>query len=174
MSQSDPMASLGALGRNDRVFLGATLLALIFSFIDFAHFTVSGVSIGGLGGNASISAWHGIGTLAGLLVLVALVVGVMAVLAPGPLAQLPVSGRLIAVAAMVLALIFFLIRWVSLPSESFGGQSAGFSLAWGGYVTLVLTIVAIVFGYLALKGAGEALPWEKQGGAATPPPPPAV
>jgi uncharacterized membrane protein len=174
MSEPNPMASLSALSRNDQIFLGATLFTLIFSFIDFAHLTISGIS--GLGdiGSTSISAWHGIGTLAGLLILVALVVGAMVVLAPGPLAQLPVSGRVIAVGAAALGFIFFIIRWLTLPSDSFGSQHVGFSLFWGGYVTLILNIVAIVFGYLALRAAGDSMPWENRGGAATPPPPPAV
>jgi hypothetical protein len=167
------MASLSSLARNDQLFLGAGLLTLIFSFIDFAHGKVSGF---GTVSGTNISAWHGIGTLAGLLILVALVVGALVALAPSALEQLPVSGRLVAVGAATLGLLFFIIRWLTLPSSSFGSIHAGYSLAWGGYVTLILNIVMIVVGFLALKAAGEAMPWENRGGTATSPPdaPPAV
>lgn len=173
MSQSNPMTSFTALNRNDQVFLAAGLLTFIFSFIDFARISVSG--FGSIGGT-SISAWHGIGTLAGLLILVAIVVGALALFAASTLQQLPVSARFIALAAAALGFVFFLIRWLTLPSQSFGGVHAGYSLAWGGYVTLVLNVVMVIFGFLALKAAGEALPWENRGGAEPPAPgtPPTV
>jgi hypothetical protein len=87
--------------------------------------------------------------------------------------DLPVSGRLVAVGAATLGLLFFIIRWLTLPSEDFGSFHAGYKLAWGGYVTMILNIVMIVVGFLALKAAGESMPWENRGGATSPPPPPA-
>ena len=86
------------------------------------------------------------------------------------------SGRLVAVGAAALALLFFIIRWLTLPSANFiAGLHDGYSLAWGGYVTLVLNVVMIVVGFLGLKAAGESMPWENRGGATPPPaePPPA-
>jgi hypothetical protein len=165
--------SLSSLGRNDQLFLGGALLTLIFSFIAFAHFSVSG--FGSLG-STTISAWHGIGTLAGLLILVALVVGALVALSPSTLDQLPVSGRLVAVGAAALALLFFIIRWLTLPSDNIAGHHYGFSLYWGGYITLILNIVTVVVGFMGLKAAGESMPWENRGGTATPPQdtPPAV
>jgi hypothetical protein len=175
MSESNPMASFNGLSRNDQIFLGAGLLTFIFSFIDFAHIKVSGLgSLGGGIGGTSITAWHGIGTLAGLLILVALVVGALSLFAPSSMPQLPVSPRMIGVGLAVLALLFFIIRWLTLPSDSFGPVHAGFSLAWGGYVTLILNIVMIAGGFLGLKAAGESMPWENRGGATPPPVPPAV
>jgi hypothetical protein len=73
----------------------------------------------------------------------------------------------------VLAFVFFIIRWLTLPSHDFGVASASFNLAWGGYVLLILNLVMIAFGYLAMREAGEAMPWENRGGGtATPPPAP--
>jgi hypothetical protein len=167
MSSQPSMPDLSSIGRNDQIFLGAGLLTFIFSFIDFAkvHVKVSGVpgfSDSAVGG--SISAWHGIGTLAGLLVLVAIVVAAVGVFAPQALQSFPVSWRVAAGGLVALALIFFLIRWVSLPSYNSFGVKAGFHLAWGGYVTLILNIVAIVYAYLGIRGAGEALPWGSNAG----------
>jgi hypothetical protein len=169
MTQPDPMATLKGLTRNDQIFLGASFLTFIFSFIAFAH-----ISIAGFGGD-TISAWHGVGTLAGLLILVAFIVAAVVAFAPTALAQLPVTGRFIALAAAALALLFFIIRWLTLPGGSIGGHHYGYSLSWGGYITLILNIVAIVIGVIGLKAAGESLPWENRGGA-TPPPaaPPAA
>jgi hypothetical protein len=171
MSDANPMASLSGLARNDQIFLGAGVLTFIFSFIDFAHIKVSGITVSGSG--ASISAWHGIGTLAALLILVAVVVAALVALSPATLEQLPVSGRLVAVGAATLGLLFFIIRWLTLPSANFGSFHAGYHLAWGGYVTLVLNVVMIAVGFIALREAGESMPWEKRGGATPPPPPPA-
>jgi hypothetical protein len=174
MSSSDPMATFKGLTRNDQIFLGAGLLTFIFSFIDFAKLKVTGG--GGFGGSGgSISAWHGIGTLAALLILVAVIVAAVNVFAASSMPDLPVTPRFIAIAAAALGFIFFIIRWLTLPSASGFGVSAGFHLAWGGYVTLILNIVMIVVGFLAFKAAGEAFPWENRGGASTPPatPPPA-
>jgi hypothetical protein len=169
MSDTNPMASLSGLSRNDQVFLGAGALTFIFSFIDFAKLKLDGFS----GAGGSISAWHGIGTLAGLLILVSVVVGALNVLAASSLPDLPVSPRIVAIGAAALGFLFFIIRWLTLPSAGEGAFHAGFHLAWGGYVTLILNIVMIVVGVLALKAAGESLPWEnKAGGSATPPPPP--
>jgi hypothetical protein len=163
------MATFKGLTRNDQIFLGAGVLTFIFSFIDFAKLKVSGNGFGGVGG--SISAWHGVGTLAALLILVAVVVAAVTVFAASSMPDLPVTPRFIALAAAALGFIFFVIRWLTLPSDSGFGVSAGFHLAWGGYVTLILNLVMIAVGFLAFKAAGEAFPWE--GRASTPPAPPA-
>jgi hypothetical protein len=160
------MATLKGLTRNDQVFLGAGVLTFIFSFISFAHGHVDG--FGSIPGS-TISAWHGIGTLAALLILIAVVVSALTAFSPSSLESLPVSARLVALGAAALGFVFFVIRWLTLPSKSFEGVHAGFSLAWGGYVLLILNIVMIAFGFLAFRAAGESLPWE--GGSATTPPP---
>jgi hypothetical protein len=99
-----------------------------------------------------------------LLVLVALVVEGLALFSPSALEQLPVSGRFIALAAAVLAFLFFIIRWLTLPS---GGPGVSVGLSWGGYVDLILNLAMIAGGWLGLQAVGESLPW--QGGSATPP-----
>jgi hypothetical protein len=170
MTSPSSTPSIHDIERNDLVFLVAGFLAFIFSFIDFAHFSVSGV--GSIAGS-SISAWHGVGALAGLLVLISVALGAVVVLAPASVEALPMSARVIAVGLAVVALLFFVIRWLTLPSANILGQHYGYSLAWGGYVTLILVIVQIVFGALAVRESGDSLAWQQpaSGGAAPAAPP---
>lgn len=165
------MPDFTSISRNDQLFLGLGLLTFIFSFIDFAHVHVSGApGFSGSVPGTSITAWHGIGTFAALLILVALVVGAVALFSPSTMQALPVSPRMAAVGLAALGFVFFLIRWVSLPSYDFLGVKAGFDLAWGGYVTLILNLAMIAFGYLGMKSVGESMPWQ----SSTPPAAPTV
>jgi hypothetical protein len=163
------MASFNGLGRNDKIFLGAGALAFIFTFIAFAH-----ISIQGFGGD-TVSAWHGIGTLASLLLLASVVVAAIVAMSPSTMPSLPVGPRMVAVGLAALAFIFFIIRWVTLPGGDVLGHHYGYSLYWGGYVLLVLNIIMIVVGLQSMRAAGEAMPWEG-GSSRTPPaaPPPAA
>jgi hypothetical protein len=159
--------SLSSIRREDLIFLIAGALAFIFSFIDFAHITVSGV--GAISGS-SITAWHGAsGVLAGLLLLFSVALGAVTVLAPGKL-ELPWPGRVIAEGFAALALLFFLIRWITLPSISAFGVTYSYVLAWGGYVTLVLVVIELVFGYLAIRAAGDSFSLQPSPPTTTVPP----
>jgi hypothetical protein len=157
------MPDFRSFARHDQLFLGAGFLAFIFSFIAFAH-----ISVAGFGGN-TISAWHGIGTLAGLLMLAAVIVGLINLTSPSTLSGLPLSGRLLGTALAALAQLFFIIRWLTLPSADGFGVHIGYSLYWGGYVLLVLNVVTIVGGYLGMKANGEAMPGHPSPPAAAPP-----
>jgi hypothetical protein len=150
MSSSTP--DFNSLSRNDKVFLGAGAASFIFSFIAFAH-----IHINGFGGD-TISAWHGIGTLAGILILAAVIVGAMHAFSPDALKALPISARLLGTALAALALVFFVIRWLTLPSADGFGVHVGYSLYWGGYVLLVLNVVTVVFGFFGMQEAGESIP----------------
>ncbi|HWC34475.1 MAG TPA: hypothetical protein VG650_06570 [Mycobacteriales bacterium] len=152
MSESSSMPDFKSFARYDQLFLGAGFLTFIFSFIAFAH-----IHLAGFGGD-TISAWHGIGTLAALLILAAVIVGFINLTSPSTLSSLPVSGRLLATGLAALALLFFIIRWATLPSASGPGFHIGYSLYWGGYVLLVLNVVTIVEGYLGMRANGESMP----------------
>jgi hypothetical protein len=152
---------LRSLPRNDQAFMGAGVLALICSFLPFARFKLSGF------GSATISAWHGVGALAGLLLLAAIVVAAVLAFAASSMPDLPVSARFVAVALAALALLFFVVRWLTLPGGDVLGHHYGYSLYWGGYATLIVTIVMVVFGVLGLRESGEAMPWA-QGSSAPP------
>jgi hypothetical protein len=72
---------------------------------------------------------------------------------------------------MALAVLFFVIHWLTLPHY----LSVHLHLHWGGYLTLIVAIATTVIGALQMKDAGESMPWEKGGGMnpSGPPAPPA-
>jgi hypothetical protein len=162
------MPDMRSLSRNDQVFLVATFVAFIGTFLPFARFKIAGI------GSDDISAWHGVGALAALLLLLAVVAAALGAFASTSLPDLPVSPRLIAVALAGLAFLFLLLRWVTLPSSDVLGHHFGYSLFWGGYFTLIVTLVAVVFGVLGVRDSGEAMPWAHGASAGQPPAPPAA
>ncbi|MBV9487117.1 MAG: hypothetical protein JO246_13790 [Frankiaceae bacterium] len=157
------MPNFGGLGRDDQVFIGAGALGFIFTFIAFAHIKIAGF------GSDTASAWHGIGSFAALLLLAATVVGAVAAMSPSSMPNLPIGVRVLALGLSVLAFVFFIIRWVTLPGGDVLGHHYGYSLYWGGYILLILNLVQIGFGFKLMRASGESLPWE--GGNAAPPPP---
>lgn len=162
MSNSDPMATFKGQSRNEQLFLGGALLAFIFTFLPFEGVSFEGHS-------ASESAWHGVAVLACLLVLVALVASAVSVFAKSSVPDLPVSLNLVATGAMALAVLFFIIRWLTLPSYFTISEK----LFWGGYILLIITIATTVIGVMKMRDAGESMPWENRGGgSSTPPAPP--
>jgi hypothetical protein len=158
--------SLSTIGRDDLIFLIAGLLAFIFSFIDFAHLSIS--NVGTISGS-SITAWHGTGALAAVLVLLSIGLSAYNVFSPGALDDMPLAPRVIAEGLAALGLLFFLIRWITLPGGTLFGQHYGYVLAWGGYVMLVLIIVQLVFGFLAIRSAGDSFSWQPATRTTTPP-----
>jgi hypothetical protein len=157
MANTDPTPSLSSLGRTEQLFLGGVLLTFICTFLPF-----DGISVGGQ--SASESAWHGIGVLACLLVVLVLVTAAVHTFAPSAIPKLPVSLTFIEAAGMALAVLFFVIRWLTLPSYF----TVHLHLHWGGYVTLVVAILTTAVAVVRLRESGEAMPWENRGGAAPP------
>jgi hypothetical protein len=97
----------------------------------------------------------------------------LAAFASSAIPKLPVSLDMIAAGAAGLALLFYLLHWVTLP----GGQSVegihtpGLSLHWGGYLTILVVLVLTGFEVMRVLASGESMPWQK--GSAVAPPPPA-
>jgi hypothetical protein len=159
------MAVIGGrnVGNNDLAVMGAGVLMFIDSFLPWYGVTIKGAS-GFPGGSASVSAWHFFGAWFPLLLVLA-VAGVTASRVFGgrtlpPIANGAVSWNLIAGAVSTLAALIILIRWLTYPSASGFGVSAG--AKFGTYVGLIIAIVQAVFGYLTITGAGEKLPWQKR------------
>lgn len=155
MSDTELMSRWNGLGFYDKLFLGGSLLSLICTFFAF-----DGINEGHLRRNED--AWHRLGVLASVLILLVLVLAVIDVVVPDVLGEPPVSLNLIEAGGMAVAAVFFLLRWATL------GSTLVFKihLRWGGYVTLIVTIVTAVIGFIRMRDAGEALPWEKTGEAA--------
>jgi len=158
MTSPGTTPNLSALPRNEQLFLGGTLLSLICTFLPF-----DGISV--LGSSASENAWHGIGILASLLVLAVFLVALAGTFAKSSIPELPVSLNLIGAGGMALAVLFFLIRWLTLGNV----LGVKIHLHWGGYVTLIVTIATTVVAVMRMREAGEAMPWENSG-SSTPPP----
>jgi len=160
MDQSD----IKNLPRNTQIMLGAAILAFIFTLLPF-----DGVHSHGFGVNRN--AWHGFtGVVGSLLVLATLLLLLAQTFAPRSLPETPASWNVVAVALSGLAALFFIIRWISLPSESAFGITISDSLQWGGYILILLCIVITVLAFLRVREAGEPMPWAQHGGAAPQPP----
>jgi hypothetical protein len=163
MTNTSPTSSFSSLARNDQLFLGGALLAFICTFLPY-----DGISAGGF--SASENGWHGIGFLACLLVLIALGIAAVGAFAASSVPELPVSLNMVTAGAEVLAVLFFVIHWLTLPSYGGFGVHVGLSLRWGGYATIIVTAATAVIGVMRLLASGEPMPWKKTGGAAAPPP----
>ena len=152
------------LPRNTQIMLGAAVLAFIFTFLPF-----DGVHSHGFG--VDRNAWHGFtGVVGCLFVLATLLVLLMQTFAADSLPEIPASWNVVALALSGLATIFFILRWIVLPSETAFGITISDSLQWGGYLEILLCIVVTAFAFMRLRESGEALPWDTRGSAATPPP----
>lgn len=154
---------LTKLGRTERVLAAVGLLAFINSFLP-AWYTVSasgatvfGVSYGG--GSQGYSGWqYPSGFLTWFPALLLLGVGVLAALpAFGVLVRLPAPLSLIGLGVSALAVLFYLIQWVTYPSapSGFSGISAGPD--WAFFVGLALAVVSGVFAYMGFTAQGGSL-----------------
>ncbi|HEV8558884.1 MAG TPA: hypothetical protein VGR06_21135 [Actinophytocola sp.] len=127
--------------------IGAGALAFIVSF--FPWYSVSfGVEGLGLGIDTSVSAWNA-GFLAWFACLLLVAAGVVVIL--------PHFGTEVPNLAMIwlglsgLALVFIVIRWLTFPSASGFGGSAGAS--FGLFVGLVIAVVSGVAAFLNFRSA---------------------
>jgi len=156
---------LTKLGRTERVLGIVGLVLFIDSFLS-AWYSVSapsaslaGVTIGG--GSAGYNAWqYPSGFLTWFPTLLFLAVGVLAVLpAFGVVVRLRVSVAQLGLGASALAVLLFLIQWITYPSVP--GELAGAGIDagpdWAYFIGLVLAVVAGVFSYLGFTAEGGSL-----------------
>ena len=167
------------LSTNDKVFLGAGILLFILSlFLPYYGYSVDydGPDIpgaGDFGASDSTSAWHSWGTLALILLLLALIIGAIVIFSRSTLPEIPVSWNVVVLGLAVLGALIFIIRSFTYDSDSTsvpGVGEASYGLKWGAYVLMLLALVQAVFAYLRTKDAGDAMPWDNRGTAAPPPP----
>jgi hypothetical protein len=135
------------VGTNDLVVIGAGVLMFVDSF-----FPLYGI------GPYHDNSWNGGFTAILPLLLVLAVAGLAAArvfrsVALPPVAGGAVSWTFVSAAASALAVLFILLRWVTIPQYT--------SAKVGLYIALVIAIVQTVFGYLSIVAAGERLPWQK-------------
>lgn len=140
------------VGNNDLAIMGAGVLMFIDSFLPWFGITIRGF------GSSNGSAWDAgfLGVVSTLLVIAVAGIAAARIFAG---TQLPAIGSgavtwsFILGSASVVAALFVLLRWVTLPS--YYGAKIGL------FIGLILAVVQAVFAYLSIVAAGEKLPWQK-------------
>jgi len=125
--------SFGSLSTGTKVLFISGLLLLIDSFLDWQQ-----VSIAGINTSAGVSMWHGVGVLAGLL-LIALLLWEGAHVA-GALkgVELPISAALVTVVLAAATSVFTIIKF--LVANEFRH--------WPAWIGLILAVLVGVGGWL--------------------------
>lgn len=134
-----------------QVVLGCAVLYLIFSFLDWQQVSLFGHAYG-------LSEWHGVGVVAGLLVIALLVWEVVRLFGPevklGTLSEGHVSVGL----ALLLA-VFTLITFLSHSTARH----------WPAWIGLILSLVIAVAAVMRARAEGVEMPQARQA-ASTPDP----
>src|SRR5450631_4143646 len=166
-----PGFDLKQINRNDQGILGAGILFLLLSFF-VPFYGVSYKGVGGLGGSASVTAWHSYGFLGVLLVIIAVGIVAARVFGNASLPKLPVGPNVLVAGLALLGTLLLLLRGFTYSTASGGGYSVG--LKWGAYVIFILAIAIVVFAFLNFKASGEKMAWDQtamgSGTAAAAPP----
>ena len=139
------MDKLRTLSKGAQITLGATVLLFIDSF--FHWYTVKHTSYGE-------NMWHGLGFLAGLLVL-AILVWIGLRVAGINIALGGISNSMVTAGLSVLLLLFVVIRVLSKPGGGFADSFVSRTIwTWLG---LLLAIAVVVGAWMSMKEAGESL-----------------
>lgn len=128
------------LPREVQVVLGAAVLYLVFSFLDWQQVSFLNVSAG-------VTEWHGIGVVAGLLVI-ALLVWEAVRLFQIEIPLGPLTPGLVSVGLALLLLLFTVITFLSHSSARH----------WPAWVGLVLSIVIAAAAVARAKAEGVKMP----------------
>jgi hypothetical protein len=142
------------LSRGTKVLLVAGLLLLIDSFLAWQQVSVGA---GTFHVTASASMWHGIGVVAGLLVIALLIWEGLQLAGVLKQVQLPVSAVLISVGLAAATALFTIIKFLV----------ANEARHWPSWLGLILAIAIAVGGWLKYSEAPAAMATP-----ATPPPAP--
>ena len=134
-----------ALNRGTKVLLVAGLLLFIDSFLPWQQVSVGA---GAINFTASANMWHGIGILAGLLVIALLVWEGLQLAGITKQLQLPVSAALISVALAGATALFTIIKFLV----------ADVARHWPAWIGLVLAIAIAVGGWLKFTESHTAAP----------------
>jgi hypothetical protein len=119
------------LGRGTQLLLVAGILLLIDSFLDWQQVSAAGITAGA-------SMWHGVGVVAGLLLIALLVWEVAQVTGVTRNLELPVSAALVSVALAVGVTAFAVIKFLV----------ANEARHWPAWIGLILAVVIAVGGWL--------------------------
>jgi hypothetical protein len=166
------MDKLSELTHGAKVVLGAAIAFLIVSFLSWFE-----VDLGPLG-EAGENMWHGVGFLAGLLVI-ALIVW-QAIRLANIQFEIGVGPAMVTTALAALLLIFTFIRFIDKPGGDLASSVVDRTIwAWLG---LILALVIVGGAWMNMQASGESVQAlmdrfgtssESAGAAPAPPPPPA-
>jgi hypothetical protein len=136
------MDSVMKLPREVQAVLGGSILYLIFSFLDWQQVSVPVINV-----TAGASEWHGVGVIAGLLVIALLVweaVRLMGIkVALGPVSP----GQL----SILLALALLLFTVITFFSHSTARH-------WPAWIGLILSIVIAAAAFMRAKAENVQMP----------------
>ena len=141
------MDKLSELTHGAKVVLGAAIAFLIVSFLSWFE-----VDLGALG-DAGENMWHGVGFLAGLLV-VALIVW-QAIRLANIQFEIGVGPAMVTTALSALLLIFTFIRFIDKPGGDLASSVVDRTIwAWLG---LILALVIVVGAWMNMQASGESV-----------------
>jgi len=119
------------LGRGTQLLLIAGVLLLIDSFLDWQQVSAAGITAGA-------SMWHGVGVVAGLLLIALLVWEVAQVTGVTRNLELPISAALVSVGLAVGTAAFTVIKFLV----------ANEARHWPAWIGLILAVAVAVGGWL--------------------------
>ena len=169
---------IGSIKRNDQIAGVAAILAFILSLIPAVRTFEAKEATMGFSASEGVNLWHGLGVLAGILILMGIAGVVVTVLDVAELQSIPVRWITTAVLglATLLSLIFAFTYdgGLDAPPGVDVGDFVDMAAGWAGYLLLLACIVATVFAALGARESGEKLPGVGQSAGPSQPTPPAA
>ncbi|HJQ73927.1 MAG TPA: hypothetical protein VJ814_03500 [Gaiellaceae bacterium] len=150
------MDALKNLSREAQVVLGAGALYLIFSFLDWQQVSGFGITVGR-------SEWHGVGVIAGLLVIALLLWEAARLFA----VKVPLGGLSEGLVSVGLALLLALFTVITFATHDFARH-------WPAWIGLILSLLIAVAAVARARAEGVQLPETRTTGTTEPPEAPAA
>jgi hypothetical protein len=159
---------------NDRFIVGGGVLVFLASFFPWYGGSFSGA---GSSFSSSVRGWSagGLAVLGILLCVAAAAFVVLTIMGTLKDVTLPTGPALLVAGASGLGAVFFLLRWITLPSGGVSGLAGSYHYGprIGLFLALGGAVVQAAFAVLSFRTSGETIPGLGQpGGTAVPPPPP--
>jgi uncharacterized integral membrane protein len=153
------MDALTKLSRETQVVLGCAVLFLIFSFFDWQQVSFSSTFVSG---SAGLSLWHGIGFIAGLLVIALLIWEIVRLFEVNTPTGNVTEGHI----SIALALALALFTVIAFFDKSTARH-------WPAWIGLILSLVIAVAAVMRARAEGVQLPQAKTAAPAAEPTAPA-
>jgi hypothetical protein len=150
---------INSMRRTDLGALIAGVLAFVLSLIPLIRSIDYGFDIPGIGDGDSINAWHGYGSLAVLLLMLATALMAVRVFAPDLVGSVPVSLALVAAAVAALGTMLTILYVLTYDGGAPGGllEASGIDVSPGivGFLLILAALALTALCALAFKESGE-------------------